>query len=83
MRIQLIIRTAIRNPQSAMSRSSELFFQELLLMELGVEAVVADQLVVRAAFGDAPRTVEIRCETMIEVRERITPRRRDRISSSV
>ena len=45
--------SAIRNPQSAISGRGELFFEQLLLMQLGVQAVVTDQPVVSAALGDA------------------------------
>ena len=75
------------------SARRQLLFQQLLPVQLGVEAAARDQLVVRAALDDAAavehddlsasRTVEMRCETMIDVRSRITPRSRDRISSSV
>ena len=36
------------------SRRRELFLQQLLLVQLGVEPLLTDQLVVRAAFDDAP-----------------------------
>src|SRR2546427_7142386 len=41
--------SVIRNPQSAMSllRGRELLFQQLLLVQLGVEAVLPDERVVR------------------------------------
>ena len=75
-------------------RRRQFLLEQLLPIQLRVQAAVRDELVVRAALDDAPavehedlirasRTVETRCDTMIDVRARITPASRDRISSSV